>query len=250
MLCLIMRTVTGLSLSKNLCNIFLWFLIYLFFFLYLFEDVCMFQILWGRLQVSVSARGPINPKGQNVCVCVILTGGVSLHLDHTLCVASYLSGVERADSHRHLHWCTRHFSAPPTTWGQPMRKHGLKNRHKHTEQNPNHIAQRVSSLLLSILVSFCWSFSRVSTVFIVVLISIFSMDLQAAQTTFPPLSQHSSLHFTSRVFTHSRSFLSLLFFFQSSVFHSPVILFSFPSLLCPLPYSFHIVLTAYFSPRP
>lgn len=70
MLCLIMRTVTGLSLSKNLCDIFLWFLIYLFFFLYLFEDVCMFQILWGRLQVSVSARGPINPKGQNVCVCV------------------------------------------------------------------------------------------------------------------------------------------------------------------------------------
>lgn len=60
-----------------------------------------------------------------------------------------------------------------------------------------------------------------------VLISIFSMDLQAAQTTFPPLSQHSSLHFTSRVFPHSRSFLSLLFFFQSSVFHSPVILFSF-----------------------
>lgn len=52
-----------------------------------------------------------------MCECVLLTGAVSLHLDHTLGVAAQLPGVERPDSHRHLHGCTRHLLAPPTSPG-------------------------------------------------------------------------------------------------------------------------------------
>lgn len=95
--------------------------------------------VWG----PSALRGPTG-GGDRTGRCR-LTGGVSLHLDHTLGVASRLSGVERADSHRHLHRRTRHRSAPPT----PPEGGQSESRVRHRQKN--------SSIKLKGQWHWCWS---------------------------------------------------------------------------------------------